>query len=185
MTAAESRYIKLVAKEERGRLLNYIRKQVHSEEDAKDIFQDVMYQFLVGFEDIRRVERITSWLFTVARNKIIDHFRKKRPEPLSDKRVIMDDEDGSGPLMLDDILPALTRDPENEYMRELIWQAIEEALDELPDEQREVFILNEFEDKSFREISGMTGESINTLLSRKRYAVLHLRKKLKDLYNQL
>jgi len=184
MTAEESRYISEVANREKGRLLGFIRQQVRSYEDAEDILQDVLYQFLRGFDDIRSTERITSWLFTVTRNRITDYYRKKKPEPFSDKQVISREEDGV-PLMLEDILPALTRDPEDEMMRDMIWEAIDGALDEMPEEQRDVFIWNEFEDKSFKEISGITGEGVNTLLSRKRYAVLFLRKKLKELYNQL
>ncbi len=184
MTAEESRYIEDVTNQEQGRLLNYIRQRVRNREDAEDILQEVLYQFLRGFSDIRSTERTTSWLFTVARNKITDYFRKKKPEPLSDRQVMSREEDGA-PLMLEDILPALTRDPEDEMMREWIWNAIDRALDEMPGDQRDVFIWNEFEDKSFREISGMTGEGINTLLSRKRYAILFLRVKLRELYNQL
>lgn len=184
MTAEQSRYITEVASREKGRLLGFIRKQVRSNEDAEDILQDVLYQFLRGFEDIRSTERITSWLFTIARNRITDYYRKKRTESFSDKQVVSREENGA-PLMLEDILPALTRDPEGEMMRDLIWEAIDDALDELPDEQRDVFIWNEFEDRSFKEISAETGEGINTLLSRKRYAILFLRKKLKELYNQL
>ena len=184
MTAEESKYISEVAVREEGRLLNFIRKQIRSKEDAEDILQDVMYQFLRGFDDIRETERITSWLFTVTRNRIVDYFRKKKPESLEDRQIQGGEEDGA-PLMLQDILPALTRDPEDEMMRERIWFEIEQALAEMPAEQRSVFIWNEFEDKSFNEISDQTVEGVNTLLSRKRYAVLYLRKKLKELYNQL
>jgi len=184
MTAEESRYISEVANREKGRLLGFIRQQVRSYEDAEDILQDVLYQFLRGFDDIRSTERITSWLFTVTRNRITDYYRKKKPESFSDKQVVSREEDGA-PLMLEDILPALTRDPEDEMMRDMIWEAIDRALDEMPEEQKDVFIWNEFEDKSFKEISEITGEGVNTLLSRKRYAILFLRKKLKELYDQL
>ena len=184
MTAAESRYIEQVTNREKGRLLGYIRQHVRVPEDAEDILQDVLFQFLKGFGDIRSTERITSWLFTVARNKITDYFRKKKPEPLSTMRVISKEEDGA-PLMLEDILPALTRNPEDEMMREWIWNAIDQALEEMPENQSDVFIWNEFEDRSFREISEMTAEGVNTLLSRKRYAILFLREKLRELYNQL
>jgi RNA polymerase sigma factor (sigma-70 family) len=184
MTAEESRYIEQVTVKESGRLLNYISQHVRSREDAEDILQDVFYQFMKGFGDIRSTERITSWLFTVARNKITDYFRKKKPVPLSERQVA-GQEDDSTPLMMEDILPALTRDPVDEMMREWIWSAIDQALDEIPEEQKDVFIWNEFEDRSFKEISDMTGEGVNTLLSRKRYAILFLRKKLQELYNQL
>ena len=184
MTAEESRYIESVANRESGRLFGFIRKQVASREDAEDILQEVLYQFLKGFGDIRSTERITSWLFTVARNKITDYFRKKKPLALTDHAVPDREEDGS-PLMLEDILPALTGDPEDEMMRDWIWETVEKSLAELPAEQRDVFIWNEFEDRSFREIAGMTGEGINTLLSRKRYAILYLRKQLRKIYDQL
>ena len=184
MNAEESSYIGEVASWEKGRLLGFISKHIRNIEDAEDILQDVLYQFLRGFEDIRSTERITSWLFTVARNRITDYYRKKKPEPFSDKQLMGREEDGA-PLMLEDILPALTRDPEDEMMTHMIWDSIDRALDEMPEDQRDVFIWNEFEDRSFKEISVMTGEGINTLLSRKRYAVLFLRRKLRELYNQL
>ncbi len=184
MTAADRTYIDQLVKEEQGRLLGFIRKRVAHEEDARDIAQDVFYQLTVGFDDIRSVTSITSWLFTVARNRITDYFRKSKPELLSDK-VVAGANGEEGSLMLEDILPSLTRSPEDEYMRGVIWETIEACLDRLPEAQREVFVLNEFEEKSFKEISALTGEGINTLLSRKRYAVTYLREQLKELYNQV
>jgi RNA polymerase sigma factor (sigma-70 family) len=185
MTAAEKAYLSEIVKKEQGRLFGFIRRQVADEMDAKDILQDVFYHLTVGFNDIRSAERITSWLFTVAKNRIVDHFRKKKATPFSSMEIPNNGERDDQPLMLEDILPALTRNPEDEYMRNVIWEAIEESLSELPEEQSEVFILNEFEDMSFNEISEQTGVGMNTLLSRKRYAVLYLREKLKELYNQL
>ncbi len=184
MTAAESKYISEVAIREQGRLLNFIRSRIGSEEDARDLLQDVLFQFTRGFSDIRSSASTTSWLFRVARNRITDYYRKKRPESFIDSPSKEREEEGD-PLMLTEILPSLTRDPEDEMMREVIWEAIEETLDEMPAKQRDVFIWNEFEDQSFREISERTGEGINTLQSRKRYAILYLRKKLKELYDQL
>jgi RNA polymerase sigma factor (sigma-70 family) len=184
MTAAEKKYIEELVKQEEGRLLGFIRKRVDHEEDAKDIAQDVYYQLTVGFDDIRSVASTTSWLFTVARNRITDYFRKSKPELLSDKVVTGTDGDGS-PLMMEDILPSLTRSPEDEYMRGVIWETIEACLERLPEAQREVFVMNEFEEMSFKEISELTGEGINTLLSRKRYAVTYLREQLRELYNQI
>ncbi len=174
MTAAEKIKIEELVKEEQGRLLGFIRKRVAHEEDARDIAQDVYYQLTVGFDDIRSVASLTSWLFTVARNRITDYFRKSRPELLSE-----------GTLMLEDILPSLTRSPEDEFMRGVIWETIEACLERLPEAQREVFVMSEFEDMSFKEISELTGEGINTLLSRKRYAVTYLREQLRELYNQI
>lgn len=184
MTAADRTYIEELVKEEQGRLLGFIRKRVAHEEDARDIAQDVYYQLTVGFDDIRSVTSITSWLFTVARNRITDYFRKSKPELLSDK-VVAGQDGEDGPLMLEDILPSLTRSPEDEYMRGVVWETIEACLDRLPEAQREVFVLNEFEDMSFKEISAVTGEGINTLLSRKRYAVTYLREQLRELYTQI
>ena len=174
MTAAEKIEIEELVKKEQGRLLGFIRKRVAHEEDARDIAQDVYYQLTVGFDDIRSVASLTSWLFTVARNRITDYFRKSRPELLSE-----------GTLMLEDILPSLTRSPEDEFMRGVIWETIEACLERLPEAQREVFVMSEFEDMSFKEISELTGEGINTLLSRKRYAVTYLREQLRELYNQI
>ena len=184
MTTEDKIRIEKLVKQEEGRLLGFIRKRVDREEDARDIAQDVYYQLTVGFDDIRSVASITSWLFAVARNRITDYFRKSKPELLSDKIVSRTDEDGN-PLMLEDILPSLTRSPEDEYMRTVIWETIEACLEHLPEAQREVFVMNEFEDLSFKEISELTGEGINTLLSRKRYAVTYLREQLRELYNQI
>jgi RNA polymerase sigma factor (sigma-70 family) len=184
MTAAEKIKIEELVKEEQGRLLGFIRKRVAHEEDARDIAQDVYYQLTVGFDDIRSVASLTSWLFSVARNRITDYFRKSKPELLSDQ--VLNSMDGEeGPLMLEDILPSLTRSPEDEFMRGVIWETIEACLERLPQAQREVFVMSEFEDMSFKEISELTGEGINTLLSRKRYAVTYLREQLRELYNQI
>ncbi|MEZ5072405.1 MAG: RNA polymerase sigma factor [Bacteroidales bacterium] len=183
MTAAERTYLDGLIREEQGRLLGFIRQRVKDRDDAEDILQEVLYQLTAGFDDLRSVGSVSSWLFTVARNKITDHFRKKRPERFSGSRLSGDGEEG--PLMLEEILPALTHSPEDEYMREVIWEAIEAGLDDLPEAQREVFILHEFEDVPFATIAEVTGEGINTLLSRKRYAVLALRERLRDLYEQL
>jgi RNA polymerase sigma factor (sigma-70 family) len=184
MTAEDKIQIEKLVNEEQGRLLGFIRKRVDLEEDVQDIAQDVYYQLTSGFDDIRSVASLTSWLFTVARNRITDHYRKKRTERLSD-RVVPGGERNEAPLMLEDILPALTRSPEDEYMRGVIWETIEACLDRLPEAQRDVFVMNEFEDMSFKEISESTGEGINTLLSRKRYAVTYLRGQLRELYDQI
>jgi len=184
MTAEDKIQIERLINEEQGRLLGFIRKRVDLEEDVQDIAQDVYYQLTSGFDDIRSVASLTSWLFTVARNRITDHYRKKRTERLSD-RLVPGRESDEAPLMLEEILPALTRSPEDEYMRGVIWETIEACLDRLPEAQREVFVMNEFEDMSFKEISEITGEGINTLLSRKRYAVKYLRLQLRELYDQI
>ena len=184
MTAADRTYLDEFVREEQGRLLGFIRNRVKDEGDAEDIMQDVLYQLTTGFDDIRSVHRLNSWLFTVARNRITDYFRKSKPELFSEKQIVSTDSE-EGPLMLEDVLPSLTRSPEDEYMRKVIWETIEDCLDELPEEQRDVFIMNEFEEMSFKEISEITGEGVNTLLSRKRYAVVYLREELRELYKQI
>lgn len=183
MSPKESDKIGTVYKEERSRLLGYIRGRVPDRIEAEDILQDVFYQLTLGFRDIRRIENLTAWVYKVTDNRIIDLFRKKRPVSVSYGDSAKDDEDG--PLTLEEILPSIGSTPEEDELRELIWEAIEETLSELPDEQRSVFIANEFDDLSFREISEMTGTGINTLISRKRYAVLALRERLNELYKLL
>jgi len=170
---------------EKDRLLGFIRNRVSSLEEAEDILQDVFYQFVAGYETIESLDRVTSWLFSVARNKIIDRYRRdsSRPKRADFGSTAATDDDV--PLSLQDILPDLGNTPEDAYLQDVIWDAIMDALDELPLEQREIFILNEIEERSFRDIAEKTGVSINTLLSRKRYAILSLRKKLQRLYNDI
>ncbi|MDQ2656309.1 MAG: RNA polymerase sigma factor [Bacteroidota bacterium] len=180
MQAKEQTFLK-----EKDRLLSFIRNRVSSLEEAEDILQDVFFQFVAGYDTIESLDRVTSWLFSVARNKIIDRYRKESSRP---KRRDLEGQAGSeedSPVTLQEILPDLGNTPEDAMLRDVIWAAIMEALDELPPDQRQIFILNEMEDRSFREIAEETGVSINTLLSRKRYAILALRKKLQQLYNEM
>jgi RNA polymerase sigma factor (sigma-70 family) len=170
---------------EKDRLLSFIRNRVSSTEEAEDILQDVFYQFVAGFDTIESLDRVTSWLFSVARNKIIDRYRRDASRPQRTDLSLQLGQDDDTPITLQEILPDLGNTPEDKYFREMIWETIMEALEELPVEQREIFILNEMEEKGFREISEETGVSINTLLSRKRYAILALRKKLQRLYDEL
>jgi RNA polymerase sigma factor (sigma-70 family) len=170
---------------ERGRLLSFIRNRVSSVEEAEDILQDVFYQFVAGYESIESLDRVTSWLFQVARNKIIDRYRRDAARPQRTDFGASLGSDDDAPLTLQEILPDLGNTPEDALFREVLWDAIMEALDELPAEQRQIFIQNEMEERGFREISEETGISINTLLSRKRYAILALRKKLQRLYNEI
>src|SRR5690606_8729731 len=170
---------------ERGRLLNFIRNRVSSLEEAEDILQDVFYQFIAGYDSIESLDRVTSWLFSVARNKIIDRYRRNSARPRQANFSHTTGADEEMPLTIQGILPDLGNTPEDAYLREVIWEEIMEALDELPPEQREVFVRNEIEDVSFRELAAEQGVSINTLLSRKRYAILALRKRLQKLYNEL
>jgi RNA polymerase sigma factor (sigma-70 family) len=163
------------------RLLGFIRQRVGNEADAEDILQDVWYQ-LTTTVDTEPVEQISGWLFRVARNKIIDRYRKQRPVSLD--AHLPEAEDPAGPdltgILLDD-----SQNPETANLRALFWKTLQEALDELPEEQRMVFIWNELEDIPFKEIAAMTGENLNTLISRKRYAVLYLRERLLTLYNEI
>jgi len=170
---------------EKDRLLSFIRNRVSSVEEAEDILQDVFYQFVAGYDTIESLDRVTSWLFSVARNKIIDRYRRDSARPQRADFGIHAGSEEDTPLTLQEILPDFGNTPEDSYFRETMWDAVMDALDELPAEQREVFILNELEEKGFREISEETGVSINTLLSRKRYAILTLRKKLQKLYDEI
>ncbi len=163
------------------RLFGFIRQRVRSEADAEDILQDVWYQ-LTSTIETEPIEQVSSWLFKVARNKIIDSYRKKRPEALEDALAV---ENENGELNFREILMDKSGDPETELLRSLFWDAFKKALEELPAEQRTVFVWNELEDIPFKEIAQRTGEPVNTLISRKRYAVLHLRKRLNSLYNEI
>jgi len=183
MSPKESEKIGAVYKEERKRLLGYIRNRIPERVEAEDILHDVFYQLTVGFNDIRRIENLTAWLYKVADNRIIDRFRKRKSINISYSENSKNDEDG--PLTLEEILPSLGSTPEDDEIKELIWEAIEETLSDLPKEQRNVFVANEFEDLSFKQISEKTGIGINTLISRKRYAVLALREGLNELYKLL
>ena len=161
------------------RLMGFIRKRVTNEADAEDILQDVFYQFI---GNTKPIEQLTSWLFTVTRNKIIDRQRKHKPELFED---MYSDADGESRFDWTEMFLDDSNNPETEYLRNLFWEALNAALDELPAAQREVFILNEIEGIPFKTIAEQSGETINTLLSRKRYAVLHLRERLQVLRDEL
>ncbi len=168
---------------EKDKLLGFIRNRVNNVEEAEDILQDVFYQFVAGFETIESLDRVTSWLYSVARNKIIDRYRRDAARPKRTDFELMAGKDDDAPLTLQEILPDLDNSPESTLLREAIWDEITDALAELPADQREIFILNEIEEKGFREIAEETGVSINTLLSRKRYAIIALRKRLQSFYD--
>jgi RNA polymerase sigma factor (sigma-70 family) len=170
---------------EKDKLLGFIRSRVSSLEEAEDILQDVFYQFVAGFDTIESIDRVTSWLYSVARNKIIDRYRRDAARPQRADFETPSGRDEDAPLTLQEILPDLGNSPESVLLREAIWEEILEALDELPPEQKEIFMLNEIEERGFREIAEETGVSINTLLSRKRYAILALRKRLQRFYDDL
>lgn len=170
---------------EKDKLLGFIRSRVSSLEEAEDILQDVFFQFISGFETIESLDRVTSWLYSVARNKIIDRYRRDASRPQRTDFEWISGREDDVPLTLQDILPDLDNTPESTLLREAIWDEITDALAELPADQREIFIQNEMEEKSFREIADETGVSINTLLSRKRYAILALRKRLQRFYDDV
>ncbi len=166
---------------ERGRLRNFIRRRVADESEAEDILQDVFYELIEAYRLMKPIEQVGAWLYRVARNRIIDAFRKKKPEPfLSEKDS--DTEDGDS-LSLEELLPSPDAGPEAAYARSILQEELEAAVDELPEDQREVFLAHEFDGFSFKEISAETGVSVNTLLSRKHQAVLHLRRRLQSLYD--
>ena len=167
-------------REERSRLAQFIRRRVRTEEDAEDILQDVFFQLATSYSVTEPIEKLTSWLFTVARNKIIDWYRKKRPDAFPAQI-----ENPDKAMSLQDILFDPNDNPDQVYARSLVWTELAEALDELPEEQRDVFVMHELQGKSFKEISEITGEGVNTLLSRKRYAVLFLRERLQELYDDI
>ncbi len=172
--------LETAVRSEQRRLFSFIRKRVRSEEDAEDILQDVFYQLASTDSVAEPIEQLTSWLFTVARNKIIDWYRKKKPDAIP-----VETPDDDVRLGLSDLLLDPRQNPDDVYSRTILWDAFEDALEDLPDNQREVFVMNEFEGRSFKEIASLTGEPINTLLSRKRYAVLYLREQLQEFYNEL
>jgi RNA polymerase sigma factor (sigma-70 family) len=180
MAEEKSQNIIQAVQEYGKRLFSFIRGRVRTDEDAQDILQDVWYQ-LSNVTDTGSIEQVGSWLYTVARNKITDKYRKQTSLHLED--FVYEDEDGE--VNYKDILLADLKTPEDEQLKHLFWEELFKALDELPEEQRQVFVWNELEDLTFREISEKTGENIKTLISRKRYAVAHLRERLKTLYTEL
>jgi RNA polymerase sigma factor (sigma-70 family) len=179
MAAEQDQRISEVVKRERSRLLNFIRRRVADPGDAEDILQDVFYRLVEANRLLMPIEHVTGWLFRVARNRITDLFRKREPENFSD--VVAHDDDELG---FEDLLPSPEAGPEALYARRLLLDELEFALDELPEEQREVFVAHELEERSFKELAAQSGVSMNTLLSRKRYAVLHLRERLQRVYDE-
>ena len=169
--------------QERGRLFGFIKSRVSNLEDAEDILQDVLEQF-VDSNEIQSIEKASSWLFRVAGNKIIDLYRYRKVRSNQVTLSEQDDDDDT-PLMLKDLLPDLGQTPEDKYFQEILSEEIMSAVDQLPDLQRQVFILHELEDYSFKEIEKKLNIPMNTLLSRKRYAVLTLRKKLEEIYKEI
>lgn len=176
--------IREIVEREWNKLNNFIRRRVSSEADAEDILQEVLYQFTAAMRE-DPIEKAASWLFKTAGNKIIDWYRKIKPASLERLNEFSGDEFDSPSLRLEDAAFEDTNSAEILFQRSEFWPMLEEILDELPENQREAFIMHELEQKSFKEISEITGAGINTLISRKRYAVLHLQKRLEDLYEDL
>jgi RNA polymerase sigma factor (sigma-70 family) len=177
----QDRQISEIIAEERSRLRNFIRKRVPNAADAEDLLQEVFHELVEANRLLMPIEHVTGWLFRVARNRITDLFRKKKPETFSDAAV----EDENGELLrIEDLLPSPDAGPEALYFRNVLLDELEFALGELPADQREVFVAHELEGRSFKELSAEIGVNVNTLLSRKRYAVLHLRERLQSIHEE-
>src|SRR5204863_3978751 len=175
----QDRKISEIVAGERSRLRNFIRRRVPDPSDVEDILQEVFYELVEANRLLMPIDHVTGWLFRVARNRITDLFRKKKPERFSDTAVADENDEL---LQLEDLLPSPDAGPEALHARSVLLAALELAVDELPQEQREVFVAHELEGRSFKEMAAATGASVNTLLSRKRYAVLHLRERLQSTY---
>ena len=183
MAFEQDQRISEVVKREQSRLRNFIRRRVPDPLDVEDILQDVFYELIEANRLLMPIEHVTGWLFRVARNRIIDLFRKKRPENFSDVAFAHEDDEGEL-LRLEDLLPSVDASPEALYARSVLLDELELAVEELPEEQRQVFIAHELEGRSFKQMAAETGVNVNTLLSRKRYAVRHLRQRLQDIYDE-
>lgn len=182
MTNRDSEITATVVRE-RTRLVNFIRRRIRDQDDAEDILQDVFHEFVQAYRLPAPIEQASAWLFRAARNRIVDRFRKKKEQPLAELSEAEDNADSE--YRLDLALPSHDAGPEALYARSLLLKALQEALDELPPEQREVFIAHELEGRSFKDLAAQSGVALNTLLARKRYAVLHLRARLQPVYDEL
>lgn len=182
LTAEQDHWIAQAIKQDQPRLRNYIRKHVVDLEAAEDILQEVFLELVEAYMLIQPIEQVSGWLFRVAKNRIIDRFRDRKLESLNQPKRVDDDEVA---VSLEDLLPSPDSGPEAAYARTVLLEEIDEALEEMPPEQRSVFIAHEWEGYSFKELAAETGVSVNRLLSRKRYAVLHLRRRLKSIYEEV
>ena len=180
MTDEQNHRIAETIEREQTRLRNFIRKRVLDESDAEDILQEVFYELVQAYRLMKPAEQVGAWLFRVARNRIIDRFRKRRPEAARSNAGEKEEE----LFPWEDLLPSPDAGPEAAYAREVLLEELDAALDELPEEQREVFVAHELEGRSFNDLAAATGLSVNTLLSRKHYAVLHLRRRLRAVYDE-
>jgi RNA polymerase sigma factor (sigma-70 family) len=182
LSLEQDRRISDVVERDQPRLRNFIRRRVPDPRDAEDILQEVFYELVEANRLLMPIEHVTGWLFRVARNRITDLFRKKKPESLS--AAISDGDNEGDFLQLEDLLPSPDAGPDALYARSVLLDELEFALDDLPEEQREVFVGHELEGRSFKQMSAETGVGVNTLLARKRYAVLHLRERLRGIYDE-
>lgn len=182
VTADQNRRISETIAREQARLRQFIRNRVSDDGDAEDIFQEVFYELVDAYRLMKPVEQVGAWLFRVARNRIIDLFRSKRPAVLGNDS--MSAAEGGETRQWEDLLPSPDAGPEAAYARGVLLEELDAALEDLPEEQRDVFVAHEIEGHSFKELSEATGVSVNTLLSRKRYAVLQLRRRLQAIYNE-
>ena len=178
----QDRQISEAINRDRARLRNFIRSRVVDRDDAEDILQDVFYELVEAYRTMQPLEQVTAWLFRVARNRITDLFRKREREAQRTLPATLA-EDGEA-LLPEDLLPSPDAGPEAAYARSVLLEELDDALDELPAEQREVFIAHELMGRSFNELAAQSGVSVNTLLSRKHYAVLHLRRRLQAIYDE-
>jgi RNA polymerase sigma factor (sigma-70 family) len=181
MTGEQDGRISAAVEQEQARLRAFIRRRVPDQGDAEDILQDVFYELVQAYRLLQPIEQVGAWLFRVARNRITDRFRKKQSVSFSDVQATSEDDE---PLSLEDLLPSPEAGAEAAYARSLLVDELEDALDELPGEQREVFVAHEIEGLTFKQIAAATGVGVNTLLSRKRYAVLYLRQRLEEMYDE-
>ena len=179
--AEQNRRISEVIQRERRRLFLFVRKRVDNEGDAEDILQDIFCELIEAYRLMKPIEQVGSWLYRVARNRIIDLFRKRRPETLGEIAL---DRDADEALLLEDLLPSPDAGPDAMFARSMLLEEVDAALRELPEEQREVFVAHEIDGRTFKQLADETGLSINTLLSRKRYATLHLRRRLQAIYEE-
>src|SRR5262245_53609443 len=182
MALEQDQRIVEVVRRERSRLLSFVRRRVGDSRDGEDLVQDVFYELVEANRMLMPIEDVTAWLFRVARNRITDLFRRKRPTSLEDAAVA---DEGGERLSLEDLLPSPEVGPDALYARRVLLEELQLAIDELPDEQRAVFVAHDLEGRSFKDMAAETGVSVNTLLSRKRYAVLHLRERLRGIHDGL
>ncbi len=181
MMAEQDQRISEAIDRDKNRLRNFIRRRVADPSDAEDILQEVFYELVETYRLMKPIEQVGAWLFRVARNRITDLFRKRKPDASTNDPVVADEGEF---LTLEDLLPSRDAGPEAAYARTVLLAELEDALEELPDEQREVFLAHEIEGRSFKDLAVETGLSVNTLLSRKRYAVIHLRERLREVYDE-